>query len=83
MALMPKGDSPRAKTAHVEGAAKSPHHDAVTAFVRMPAADKPLMISRCMSCGLIVAAASDRRILQLAEQLHHCPVYYNYMPQAS
>lgn len=53
----------------------------MSAFVRLPAADKPLMISRCLSCGLIVAASSDRRILQVAEELHHCPVYLNYMPE--
>lgn len=61
----------------------NPQQEPVSAFVHLPATDKPLTVSRCLSCGLIVAAASDRRILQLAEQLHHCPVYFNYLPQAS
>jgi hypothetical protein len=63
--------------------ASNPQRDNVSAFVRFPAHDKPLTVSRCLNCGLIVAAASDRRLLQVAEELHHCPVYLNYMPTAA
>ncbi|MGH9523688.1 MAG: hypothetical protein ACRD3E_14260 [Terriglobales bacterium] len=60
----------------------NPHREAVTAFVRLPAGDSSsLVVSRCLNCGLIVAASADRRILQIAEESHHCPVYFNYMPQ--
>jgi hypothetical protein len=60
----------------------NPHQEHVSAFVRLPASDSSLMISRCMSCGLIVAASTDRRILQVAEESHHCPVYLNYLPHS-
>ena len=60
-----------------------PEPEAVSVFVRLPAVSSRLTISRCMMCGLIVAASSDRRILQVAEETHHCPVYLNYMPPKS
>ena len=59
----------------------NPQREPVTAFVRLPSAVSPLVISRCLSCGLIVAASADRRILQVAEESHHCPVYFNYLPK--
>jgi hypothetical protein len=59
----------------------NPHQEPVSAFVHLPAPKSPLVVSRCLNCGLIVAATTDRRILQLAEELHHCPVYLNYLPK--
>lgn len=59
----------------------NPQQGPVSAFVHLPAEQSPLVVSRCLNCGLIVAASADRRILQVAEESHHCPVYFNYMPK--
>jgi len=37
-----------------------------------------LYLSRCMGCGLIVAASPDESLLPFAERVHVCPVYLSY-----
>lgn len=37
-----------------------------------------LYVSRCMSCGLVVAGSPSEELLRFAERVHTCPVYLNY-----
>lgn len=50
----------------------------VEPFIHLGLAGGRLLLSRCSSCGLIVAASPFEYALVLAERLHVCPVYLNY-----
>jgi hypothetical protein len=39
-------------------------------------------LSVCNDCGLLVAASPRESALQLAEHIHTCPVYLNYLKLA-
>jgi hypothetical protein len=41
-----------------------------------------LVASYCASCGLLIAASTRRKSLDLMEKVHQCPVYFHY-PQTS
>jgi hypothetical protein len=37
-----------------------------------------LIESYCAGCGLLIAASPSRRVLSVMENLHQCPVYFQY-----
>jgi 5-methylcytosine-specific restriction endonuclease McrA len=37
-----------------------------------------LVESYCHTCGLLIAASPQRRVLAIMERLHRCPVYFRY-----
>lgn len=47
-------------------------------FAHAQTEDLRLYVSRCLSCGLIVAASPLPENLLPVERVHSCPVYLNY-----
>jgi hypothetical protein len=37
-----------------------------------------LVASYCKSCGLLIAASTRRKTLDVMEHAHQCPVYFHY-----
>lgn len=52
------------------------HSPAVVRNVNISCAT--LIESYCKSCGLLIAASPHRRIIQIMERIHECPVYCCY-----
>jgi hypothetical protein len=51
----------------------SAHGMSLGNFVRRPsAANAEIIVSRCMICGVIVAASPSQNKLQIAERSHRC-----------
>jgi len=38
-----------------------------------------LVASYCKGCGLFIAPSPRRKILDMMEIIHHCPVHFNYI----
>ncbi|HKW75229.1 MAG TPA: hypothetical protein VJN64_06860 [Terriglobales bacterium] len=50
-------------------------------YRRMNPYSSRLVESYCPACELLIAASPSRKVLEVMENLHECPVHFRYPPR--